>query len=1002
MGLPCSGLVRNGRQNAKKIENMNYKRLLFVCFFLAALPLSALAQTGEIRGTVTDAATGDGLPGANVIVRGLNIGAATNMDGEYSIANVPSGTHTLEVRYLGFQTRSVGVEVAAGETVTADIRLTESQLSMDEVIITGTAGDTRRRTVGNSISRVNAADVMDRVSNNTVTELLQSKIPGLTLIPGSGTAGTAANIRIRGAASMSASNQPIFYVDGIRIQTGGQGNFTVYGQNTSALDAINPSDIASIEVIKGPAAATIYGANAASGVINITTKQGSMGEPNINWNARVERGYTSWPESWRPTNYALVTQDRLDNPDLWPGMVGMQAGEFYEHVPLSDNPDALRNGLMNKYSLSVRGGGPQYSFFVSGSRDEEDGVFYNNYSNRSSVRGNFRFFPTDELNFSVNASYSNNHVRLPLNDNIAYGLIISSWLAVPGRQYTGAGDVGFFTVAPEYANTYNNQTRADRFNISSTVNYRPFDWFHNRLQVGVDNNVRRAQLFYAPDQTGVSPFGVNVANGYIAVATPKTSIYSVDYGGSMQFDLNEQIRSDFSFGFQFEAVDYENATATGQGLGSEAARLVGNAAVTSGSEAFSETRSFGMYVQEQLGWEDRLFVTGAVRMDNNSVFGTEINRVFYPKASVSYVISEAPFFELPQVDELRLRAAWGQAGNAPGAYAAVRTYTTSIRTMEDGSTQPALRYSSFGNPDLVAERSSELEIGFDLSMFMDRIGLEFTYYNTTTRDAIMSVSVAPSTGFAGSTLENLGEINNRGIETVLSFVPVALNSVNWRNTFTFSTNRNELVSFGDDRDPIIFGIYHPVQRYQEGKPLGAFWAQRAYRDDDGVVRLEEEDIYKGPSLPTRELRYSAEVNFLNGFRFFALLDYQGGHYQFNVKDMRRDRARISWETVNPDADPDEVAARVRWAQTYHHVQPADFIKLRDVSLSYTLPVNLVSQIGLSRATFTLAANNVAVLWTRYGGHDPEINFHGNATFSRVDSWTAPNFRRVTGTLSIDF
>lgn len=980
------------------------KQLTFGTFLLLLIlfPALSMAQNGELRGTVTDAATGEDLPGANLMIEGQDLGAATNIDGDYHIANIPSGNHTLIVRFLGYQTKTIDFSLSSGQVLDLDIELSPSQLSMDEVVVTGTAGDTRRRTVGNAISRVQAENVMDRVSNNTITELLQANTPGLTLVPGSGTAGTAANMRIRGASSMTAGNQPVFYVDGVRIQTGGQGNFNAYGQNTSALDALNPNDIESIEVIKGPAAATIYGANAASGVIQITTKQGSMGESNMNWNARMETGFTSWPESWRPTNYTEVTQERLDNPDMWPSLQGMQVGEFYEHVPMSNNPDALRDGMMSNYSLSVRGGGEQYAYYISGSRDMEEGVFYNNFSNRSSVRGNFRFFPTDELDFSVNAGYSNNHVRLPLNDDIAYGLIISSWLAVPGQQYTGAGDVGFFTLAPEYSNMYDNQTRANRFTLSTTINYRPFDWMTNRLRIGVDNNVRKAELFYEPDQTGLMPFGANVADGYTAVSTPRTAVYTVDYGGSIQTDFSDRISSDLSFGFQFEATQSETATATGEGLGSSATQLVSNAAVTTGAQAFSETRSFGMYIQEQVGFDDRLFLTAALRMDNNSVFGEEINRIFYPKASASWVISEEDFFDFRSVDQLRLRAAWGQAGNAPGPFDAIRTYSTSVATLEDGSTQPALRYSSFGNPDLKPERSSELEVGFDMSMYMDRIGLEFTYYNTTTRDALMSLSVPPSTGFSGSLLQNLGEINNQGLEAVLSFVPVETTNFHWSNTFSLSTNRNELVSFGDDRDPEIFGIYEPVQRFQEGKPLGAFWSQRASRNDDGVMALESEDVYKGPSLPTRELRYSTEINFLNGFRFFALFDYQGGHYQFNVKDMRRDRAGISWETVNPDADPDEVAARMLWGQNYHHVQPADFIKLRDLSLSYTLPVDLVTNLGLTNATITLAGHNLGVLWTRYGGHDPEVNFHGDAEFSRVDSWTAPNFRRVSASLNIDF
>lgn len=962
---------------------------------------SAFAQSGIIQGTITDARTNETLAGATVMIQGTTVGAAATVDGTYEIRNVQPGTITLEVRYIGFNVMRRGITIEAGQTLTQNFALIEEQRFLDEVVVTGVAGDSRRRTVGNSVSRIDVTETLDRVSNNTVTELLQSKTPGLTLIPGSGTAGTAANIRLRGAGSITAGNQPVIYVDGIRLGSGGQGNFSAQGQNTSALDAINPADIKSIDVIKGPAAATVYGAEAASGVIVITTRQGSMGEQNTRWNARLEMGQTDWPEDWRPTNYTRTTQAQIDNPALWPGMVGKQVGDLVTLVPLSNDPDALRSGQLRKFTLSADGGGQRYSYFISGSTDTEEGVFLNNFANRQSVRGNFSFMPMDNLNFSVNASYSHNEVRLPLNDNIAYGLIISSWLAVPGRAYGGAAGEGFFTLRPEFANTYDNRTSADRFILSASANYRPVEWFQNRLQVGIDNNSRRATLFYAPDESGLAPFGANVRDGFIAQATPVTQILSVDYGGSMVYNLSEAVRSDFSFGFQFQHTEYQRTAAEGRALGSANTRTVSSAAVTSGNQQFSENKSLGIYVQEQIGLNDRLFFTGAVRMDNNSVFGSEINRVFYPKLSASYVISEESFFDFDAVDQLRLRTAWGQAGNSPGAFDAVRTYSTLVATLDNGSTVPALRYASFGNPDLKPERSSEFEIGFDLNMYRDRLNFEFTYYNSFTTDALLNVSVPPSTGFSGNRLENLGEISNSGFEVLATFIPYDAPNLQFVNTLSFSTNKNELISFGDGRDSQIFGIYAPVQRYEEGKPLGAFWSRRAVVDANDNLVLEDPE-YRGPSLPTREIRYSAELNFMENWRLFALFDYAGGHYQFNVKDWRRDRAGLSWEVINPDADPNEVRSRMNATQTYYSVQEADFIKLRDLSLSYRLPARWVNQAGVSNTTLSLTGHNLAVLWTKYGGQDPEVNFHGDADFSRVDSWTAPPMRRISASINVNF
>ncbi len=964
-------------------------------------------QTGVIEGIVRDANTNETLPGANVLVRGTSLGASTGPDGSFRITAVPAGSHTLEARFIGYRPSTMDVTVVADETVTVTFEMTAEDFRLDEVVVTGTAGDSRRRSIGNAVSRVDAAELTEVTSVGSVNELLQARTPGLTMMPGSGTAGAAPNIRLRGASSLSARTSPVVYIDGVRMNTGSLGNFAVYGQTTSLFDNLNPDDIESIEVIKGPAAATLYGAEAAAGVIQVITKRGRMGERNLRYGASFEIGQNEWGVE-RPTNYAVCTAARLDNPTTFPGCAGMSEGDIISHVPLSDNPEALRAGAVRRLNLSAQGGGEQYSFYLSGGTDVDEGVFHNNFANSSSLRGNFGFFPSERFDMSVSMSYSNGHVRLPLNDDIAYGLIISSWLAVPGQQYSWPGDVGFFTLRPEVSNTYDNQTRTDRFVLGGQLNYRPFDWLSNRIQVGYDLSSGLAELFYAPDPR--APFGPNVSEGFIARATPRNTALTIDYTGTATAPIGADIISNTSFGVQYIANDYRRTAAEGRGLGSDLTRLISSAAVTSGSETYSETRSLGLYVQEQLNWRDRLFGTAAVRMDNNSAFGTEINTVLYPKFSVSYVISDEDFFSVPTVDQLRLRAAWGQAGNSPGPFDATRTYTTSVVTNEAGSTLPALRYGSYGNPGLEPERATEIEVGFDASLLRDRLNLEATYYNTRTRDALISVPVAPSTGFSGSMLDNLGEIANSGFELVISGTPIQMNDFTWDHMLSISTNSNELVTFGDGRDPVIFGIYAPVQRYEEGRPLGAFWASPVQYDENGnLVRdaanrpvLAGEQVYKGPSIPTHEIGYSTTISLFGGLRLYTLFDYKGGHYQFNVKDWRRDRAGISWETVDPNADPDEVAVRMFPSQTDLHVQPADFLKWRNLSLSYALPARLLAGTGLQRASLTLSGHNLAILWTRYGGADPEVNFHGSSTFNRVDSWTVPQTRRLSATLRVDF
>jgi TonB-dependent starch-binding outer membrane protein SusC len=462
-----------------------------------------------------------------------------------------------------------------------------------------------------------------------------------------------------------------------------------------------------------------------------------------------------------------------------------------------------------------------------------------------------------------------------------------------------------------------------------------------------------------------------------------------------------------SLGMQYLANTFRRTDAIGVDFGSGALRSIGSAAVRTSSDSLSEQKSIGFYAQQQLSLDDRLFVTLATRVDNNSAFGSSLNRVFYPKASVSYVISDERFFKVPAISALRLRAAWGQAGNSPGPFDAARSYVSSIVTYSTGSTS-ALRYASAGNPNLRPERGSEIEIGFESELFGGRAGLDASFYDKTTRDALIPVRVPASTGFIGDQLINLGEISNTGIEMLMRVTPVRRQWLTVDGSVSLSANRNELVSFGYDRGPLLFGISATgAQRHQAGLPLGGFWAQRPRYNEDGTLLKADgrpvpdtTSVYVGPSVPTREMALSTAVVLFGRLRVFGLADYKGGHHQFDAADWRRDVAGVSWETVNPAADPDEVLVRQSGTLTSLQIHKADFIKLRDVSVSYDVPSGVMHNVA-RRATVTLAGHNLTT-WSRYRGADPEVNHSGPSRLNRDDLWTLPQTRRYSAAVAVTF
>lgn len=781
----------------------------------SAAPVWAQAQ-GSIRGAVTDAVTLRPLTGVQVFVAGSGLGTLTNAQGEYLIVNVPPGEVTVQTSMIGYELAEATVTVSAGDVAVANFGLSQSAVALDEIVVTGTAGGAQRRAIGNAVSSVNAAEVTQAVPVTDAQELLTARTPGLTMFSSSGQAGASSRIRIRGASSLEGGLEPVVYVDGIRVISGSRGG-TSLRQDVNPLDAINPNDIASIEVIKGPAASTLYGAEAAGGVIQIITKKGQTGSGDVQWSAGLDMGQVEWTQDV-PTTYTLCDEEKIAAED-WPGCEGVAPGTVLTEQPLLNSyscqytsecfPNALRTGDQFGFDVSARGGGENYSFYLSGERNDEQGVYYNNFAERTSGRANLGFTPSEELNVALNLAYARNHVQMPLSNNASNSILRNAYRGRPGWASPWAP--GFRGFSPEISNQYDYQHSSERTMIGLTANYNPVDWFQNRLTVGLDNNERLAEEFERIDETGREPWGATAATGTIERELNERHYWTVDYAGTVSTDFSADYTSEFSVGMQLSRRQFHQYTLDGEGLVANKLNLVGAAAVTEAEEDFEEQTSLGFYVQETVGWRNRLFGTVALRVDDNSAFGNEFELVYYPKVQFSYVISEAPFFELPHVDELRLRAAWGQAGNAPEPFSADRTYQPEVATfVDDEGSEVAVNQiatDAFGNPELKAETGSEIELGFDSGLFGGRLGLDFTYYRTDTYDALVEVPDAPSSGFIEEHLINVGHIRNSGFEVLLTGTPIYSPSVVWDASVAFSTNSNELVSFGGARDVITLGDF---------------------------------------------------------------------------------------------------------------------------------------------------------------------------------------------------
>jgi TonB-linked SusC/RagA family outer membrane protein len=989
---------------------------------LAAVPTGLVAQErGEITGVVTERSTQRPLSGVQVLIAGSAIGNRTGADGRYRIPGVPAGTQRVTASLIGYDAPAQTVTVAAGQTATANFVMAPAAVGLDELVVTASGETQRRREMGNSVSTVNT----ERVEMAAVRDLgqLVSRAAGVVVTPSSGAVGSGNRIRIRGNTSVSLANDPLLIVDGVRIDNSpnSAGLFTG-GQSTSRFEDINPEDIETVEILKGPAAAALYGTAAANGVIQVTTKRGRAGRSTIR--VYAERG-TSEQTADFPLNYlqrGRTAAGARTNCDFLARSAGtcVAADSLYSNSVLASEFGPFRTGSSNQYGVSLSGGSDVATYYVSADREEAIGTQINNDLDRTNVRANMTG-SIGRFRLSANTGYVESETQLPQADNSASSPILNGLLGSPdpANIARGQGYRAPFTQINTFS--WENLERLRRYTGSVNGEFRPWSWLNVTGVAGVDNTSRFEGSFIAGN-IGHPSFPAGIREQYRTNQRNLTG----NIGATAAHTFAERISSQTSAGMQYsrETFDWTYALAEVIAPGTRTGSVPSSA-----QETFADNKTFGAYLQQQFGLNDRLFVTASARGDQNSAFGQDIDFVVYPSVSASWVVLEEPWFpEVGALSNLRLRAAYGESGLRPGRLNAVQTFGT-LSAAVGANVVPGFVVTNIGNPELKPEVAREVEFGADLGLLDGRLALEFTHYNKKSQDALVSRPLPPSVGGPANQFFNLGSVQNKGWELGLNVEPVRMERFGMDFNVNYTTNRNELLSLGDTLiPPIIFGIGGNAQRHTVGYPLGGFWGQRyAYEDKNGDQLLQSSEVarlpaaqqtdtvrntsYLGTPFPTREISVGGNVSFLRMFRLSGLLNHKGGHKQVNyTRLLRETNTTLGFAEVRqvPGAASLEqqaaiLAARAPISTIAGYVEDADFWKLRELALTVSTPGSITRRFGLAEdgLSLTFAGRNLKT-WTNYSGFDPEQNAAGQSNFNTYDYFGLPQPRTFTARVDVRF
>lgn len=830
--------------------NSSFLIIVGLCF----ASFATLAQ-GTISGVVTDKESGDQVPGVNIFIPSLVKGTLSGMDGSYEITGIPNGSYKVVVSFIGYRNVEENVTVN-NDSQTLNFSLEVSVTQLSEIVVTGTGGPMEKRKIGNSIGVI-STESLSNAPINSFSDLLQGREPGMITMPGGGLTGEGAQIRIRGSASLSQLNEPIVIVDGVRVDNGGgigAGGFASVGGGggTSRLDDINPESIARIEILKGAAAATLYGTEASNGVIQIFTKKGTTGAPKFD--AKLAQGIITYPKGryqdnvgWASTPTQAATMTSLLGENVVP----------YQLVARNYTEDLFETGMSTEASVAASGGTNAVTYYVNGRYYNEDGPFGGKENRgykpgqstlaedlvkRVQLNANVGIIPSPKTKINIVTGYNNTAFSsLPTNNSIyAPGSLAlqSQPERVAANNLTGTATFG--TVNETMQQTVTQ--KVNHYNGSVNVNYNPVPWLIIDGVAGVDYT-NSAGENYRPFGWNIDNFGSSEPDGSKAYTNRDFIATSLQLNASATNTISDNFDSDFIVGAQLIHQETNIFSGNGVAFPGPGFAVAGAGANKDIYQFFSEVINAGVYAQEQIGFKDHFFVTLGARLDAHSAFGSNFQAQFYPKIAASYVVSDAPYWsgDIGPISSLQLKTSYGKSGLQPGAFDALTTYGAITSTNGAGVSPENL-----GNPDLKPEVSSEIEVGLNIGFLNEKLAFGATYWDRTVTDALFAQQFPPSGGWRRPQLVNIGELAAKGLELSINATVANTGDLKAEVFANASYLSEEVVSLGGAPPVKVGGSYPRYRNFLvEGYAPGANFGVKLLDVPDGFLPLD----YNGDGNP---------------------------------------------------------------------------------------------------------------------------------------------------------
>jgi len=1016
---------------------------LFALFF--CITDSVLAQEITVRGQVVSADNGDPLPGATVLVQGTQRGTSTDTEGNYELNNVPANA-TLVFSFTGFSNLTVAVD---GRT-TIDVELNPGIQRLDDVVVTAFGVERNKKALGYSVTEVSGDEFTEARTVN-FGDAMQGKIAGVSVSNiGTGVGGSS-RVIIRGNASLSGNNEPLYIIDGVPIDNSQLGSAGMWGGSDwgDGLTSINPDDIESVNVLKGGTAAALYGSRASNGVVLITTKSGAASAGagqgvgvEFNSNTTFERfvntydfqsEYGHGTNGNKPTTadqgaeYGGVAWGaRLDGSDVF-----QFDGAQRPYVAHEDNyKEFYRTGYSSTNTISLAGGGDNQSYRVSFSDLRNESIVPNSGMNRQTVSLATDGRWAERLTVNGRIQYTREDVQnrsrlsdAPGNANYTLAILPPSINVLDLKGPTdklGAAEDGtelqynnnIFSQNPWWAtHQFENSNIRDRIMGSGQVRYDVMDWLYVQGRVGLD--------LYTYRRTNLEPYGTAyISQGAMNEIEQRVRERNFEYIIGFDRDLGDFAVNGL-FGGSSMQRQFEELNARGSEFNIPFLHTIGNAANTSFNHGINKSGINALFGSAEVSYKDVLFLTATARNDWFSTLPAESNSILYPSIGASFVFSDA--FEMPDFITFgKVRASWAEVGGATDPYQLALNYSI-VGQGHQGAALGRITQTSVPNNQLVPLSLKEYEVGFDVRLFDDKLGIDYAYYHKKTEDDIIQASISQTAGFASATV-NVGEVVNRGHELMVRVAPVTSMEFDWDVSVNFAYNSNEVKQLFQDSK---------ILNVQNARALASAQHRIPFTDIDGEFfdggysmivgsahqRINGQKVYDADGLPVVDNKsrvlgsgihpYSGGVKnnfFWKNFNMGFLVDFKFGGDIFTgtnsttyangmhkaTLEGRENGLTISGVDVNGDPQtwdiaPDDpnneglVTVQDYYGRlsgiTEYFVQDASFIKLREVNIGYQLPQQLIGQTPLSGASISLVARNLWLIYSETDNVDPESTYN---------------------------